>query len=97
LFQRGEVVPERHRVAGGIRWCDASCRPGRLHGDGIDRERVLRVDGFALRREKRLRNQHQHVVRAVAESDALGAAAVFACERLLQLETAAVRIETDVA
>ena len=73
----------------------AGRRTGRLHGDRIDREGVLRIDGFALRREERFRDQHEHVVRAVAERDAIGAAAVLARERLLQFETAAVGIEAD--
>ena len=95
LRHGSEIVPERHGVAVGIRRRDARGRAGRLHGDRIDREGVLRIDRFALRRQERLGDQHEHVVRAVAERDAVGAAAVLARERLLQLETAAVRIQAD--
>src|SRR6185369_17157239 len=88
LRHRRKIVTERHRVTRWIRRSDASSCPSRLYGDGVDRECVLRVDGLALRRQKGFRDQHEHVVRAVAERDAIGVAAVLARERLLQLEIA---------
>ena len=42
---------------------------GRLHGDRIHRERVLRVDGFEAGLQEGFGQQHQQIVGAVAERD----------------------------
>ena len=93
--QRIEIVTQRHRMRLGQRLRNARRRAGRLHDDRIDRERVLRIHRFALRRQKCFRQHDEHIVRTVAERDAVERATVLARERLLQRKAIAVRIETD--
>ncbi len=71
-------------------------RAARLRGERIHGERVARIDGVVARLQKRLRDELENVVRAVAEHDLLGVDAVARRERGLELEAVAVRIAAQI-
>ncbi|MBV6418000.1 MAG: hypothetical protein CMLOHMNK_02779 [Steroidobacteraceae bacterium] len=94
---RLEIVAERHRcMRARMRRHDDRTRPRRLHRERIHREAVLRIHRFGTGREERLREQHQHVVRAVAERQLRGRDIEARRERLLQRVAAAVGIDPGV-
>ena len=86
---RTEIMPELAR-----RNLDPAC-PGRLHRQGVNRERVLRVDRLATGAEKNACGKLKHVIRAVAEDDAGFFHTVVAGQRSLELETVAVGIARE--
>jgi len=74
-------VAAGHRVVVGIARRDMQGRTGRLRGDGIDREPVLRGHDIRPRAREDLRELHQQLVRAVAEQDRSGIDAMLRRQR----------------
>ena len=94
--ERRGVVAERLRVA---RWpCrrDPWRRAGCLHGARVHGEGVLRIHCLDAGREERLGQQHQHVVRTVAERHLVDVDAVPVREPRAQVVPAAVGIQPDI-
>ena len=70
-------------------------RPHRLRRQRIHRKSMGRVHRLVAHREESARGQFQHVVGAVAQHDARMFDAIAPGQRILQIETVAVRIQSD--
>jgi hypothetical protein len=91
--ERGQVVPVGHRRAGRVRGGREAPCPGRADHDRVDRETILRIHAAACAREECLGQQHQQVIRAVADGQPFARHAKVARERDLEAVRAAIGVE----
>jgi hypothetical protein len=80
-----EIVAARHRMVVGIAGCDLQRGAGRLRGDGIHSEPVLRRHDIRTGAREDLRELHQQFMRPVAEQDRSTVYAVLRRQRAFEI------------